>query len=97
MRKLKKSSGETLVETLVAILIVTLSSLLFLQMTMTSLNISGEAKKMDTDYQASLSAAEEQKTKIATGTITVSGRDYSVTYYGTGETGALTAYSGEAG
>ena len=93
MRKLRGTSGETLVETLVAILIVTLSSLLFLQMTMASVKISGEAKEMDTEYQTALSAAEEQKTALSTGTITVGEREYAVTYYGTGETGALASYS----
>ena len=98
MRKLRETSGETLVETLVAILIVTLSSLLFLHMTMASVKISGEAKMMDSQYQTALSAAEEQKTKVSAGTITVGGRDYSVTYYGTGESDALASYStGEGG
>lgn len=99
MKKLRCASGETLVETLAAILIVTLASLLFLQMTMASVRINRDARQMDADYQAALAAAEDQRERTADspGTATLSGSEtegtewsYSIDYYGGGN---LTSYA----
>lgn len=94
MRKLKQSSGETLVETLTALLLITLSSALFLHLTLTAGQISSKTKQQDALYQEELSAAEAQQTVIASGTVTVDGRSYAVDYFSSGETDAsLISYS----
>lgn len=87
MRRKRCSSGETLVETLAALLLVVLSGLLFLQMTMTSTKMSAQAKELDALYQRVLAAAEKQGETASSGSIEIGDRDYAVNYY---------AYSGES-
>lgn len=102
MRKLKNRSGETLIETLVSILIVTLASVVLVQMVITSVQISSKSGSADKDFSAALTAAEEESTKIGQGTVTITGNgntySASVNYYGGGSgSKALTSYSaGEA-
>lgn len=82
MRRKRSSSGETLVETLAALLLVVLSGLLFLQMTMASTKMSAQAKELDSLYQRVLAAAEKQgAAPVASGSIDIGGRDYAVNYY----------------
>lgn len=81
MSRKRSSSGETLVETLAALLLVVLSGLLFLQMTMASTRMSAQAKELDALYQRVLAAAEKQGDMVSSGSIEIGGRDYEVNYY----------------
>lgn len=81
MKKNRITSGETLVETLAAILLTTMSGVLFLQMTLASARIGGETKDMDARYRQMLNAAEEQQTSFEQGTVTVGDKSYEVDYY----------------
>lgn len=81
MSKRRHSSGETLIETLAALLLVTLSSVLLLQMTITSGKISARTRARDSAYRAALAAAEEQSSPVSTGTVQVDGRAYSIVYF----------------
>ncbi|WP_306569503.1 hypothetical protein [Faecalispora jeddahensis] len=82
MRRKRSSSGETLVETLAALLLVVLSGMLFLQMTMASTRMSVQSKEMDALYQKVLAAAEQQTSPaLSTGSIDIDGRSYDVRYY----------------
>lgn len=98
MRKLKNCSGETLIETLVSILIVTLASVVLVQMVITGCQIGMESGKADKTFSSALTAAEGESTSKGNGTVTISGTngEYTVPveYYG-GGTGnhSLTSYS----
>ncbi|HOQ14763.1 MAG TPA: hypothetical protein PKZ58_06735 [Bacillota bacterium] len=57
-RKLRSRTGETLVETLAAILIVTFSGILLVTSIMTALKINKTAEESDAKYRAELNVAE---------------------------------------
>lgn len=94
MRRKRGQAGETLVETLVALLIVTLASLLFLQVTTASSQICEKTANADSGYEKALADVEEQSGSGTPGSIAVGGRSYVVRYY---NSGGLTAYSAEKG
>ena len=77
--------GETLTETLVSILILTLSGLLLLTATMAANKVNQAAVKMDADLREQLQYAEMQRRNVAygagTGSVTVNGVVYDVTVY----------------
>ena len=85
MKKRLNHRGETLTETLVSILILTLSGLLLLTATMAANKVNQAAVKMDTDLREQLQYAEMQDRDVAyaagTGTVTVNGKEYFVTVY----------------
>lgn len=85
MRKLRSHSGETLVETLAALLLIALTSAVFLQAVLSSAHSGAEAKKDDGLFRQNLSAAERQDAASGTdGSVTVDGKAYAVTYYQSG-------------
>lgn len=98
-RKLARRSGETLIETLVSVLIVTLASIVLVQAVLTSVQIGSSSGSADKAFSSALTAAEEQKSPAGSGTVTLSkdGTVYDsakVQYYGAGSGGkALTSYS----
>ena len=98
MRKLRNCAGETLIETLVSILIVTLASVVLVQMVVTGCQIDTESGKADKMFSSLLAEAEGEETSKGSGTVTISGTngEYTVPvkYYG-GGTGdrMLTSYS----
>lgn len=104
MYKLQKRAnrGETLVETLAAILVIALSATLLVQLTMTSTRLNRNVEQADGDFRAELAAAEGLQEPQA-GVLTVQGAmdtySYEVEYYG--EADALRAYrlpsGGDAG
>lgn len=61
-RKLHSSRGETLIETLAAILIASLSVALLFTCIMASVRMDETARAADARYYAALSAAEKQET-----------------------------------
>ncbi len=85
VKKLKSSRGETLVETLCALLLITMTSSLFLTLTLSSARISSQARADDKAYRRSLSVAEAQSRVLSSGNIVIRGRSYPVTYYGSGD------------
>ncbi|WP_294856275.1 hypothetical protein [uncultured Oscillibacter sp.] len=103
MRRKRRTSGETLVETLAAILIAALASILLLQMTVVSVRINEKARQMDEDYRTALSAAESQREGSFAGEDVAIALDspekkwnYSVSYYHH-QSGELTAYAAQGG
>lgn len=91
----RRTSGETLVETLVTILVVTLSCLLFMQFTMASTKINREAQDADAAFETVLSTAEQQQSASSSGEVAIGTRSYDVDYFiGTGsETIKIVSYS----
>ena len=85
MKKRLNHRGETLTETLVSILILTLSGLLLLTATMAANKVNQAAVKMDADLREQLRYAEMQRYDVAygarTGRVTVNGKEYDVTVY----------------
>ena len=83
MKKRLNHRGETLTETLVSILILTLSGLLLLTATMAANKVNQAAVKMDTDLREQLQYAEMQDRNKSggTGSVTVYGKEYNVTVY----------------
>ena len=89
----RANRGETLVETLAAILVIALSATLLLQLTMTSTRLNRDVERADGDFRAELAAAEGLQ-ELQAGELTVQGAlgvySYEVEYYG--EADALRAY-----
>lgn len=85
MKKRLNHRGETLTETLVSILILTLSGLLLLTATMAANKVNQAAVKMDADLREQLQYAEMQRRDVAYGAgtdrVTVNGEVYDVTVY----------------
>lgn len=95
MYKLHKrvNRGETLVETLAAILVVALSTVLLVQLTMASTRLNRDVERADSSFRAELAAAEGLQEPQA-GVLTVQGAlgtySYEVEYYGAAD--GLRAY-----
>lgn len=81
----RASKGETLVETLVAIVIITFSAIILVNMTIASTNINRKVESSDTNFREELAAAEGLQNP-AKGQITAKSESgtyrYSVEYYG---------------
>ena len=82
MRKLKSRSGETLAEVLVAILVVAVSTSLFLGMVAVSARINRQAVKADARFYRAMSRlecfeAEEQAVEQRNGSLRVEGSGVS--------------------
>lgn len=96
--KLHSSGGETLVETLTAIVVVVFSSLLLLMSAAVATRFNQSAKRLSQAYQTALSQAELRTADPRTGTVTITGKDgkeqqITVDYY-TGDN-TLTSYTKE--
>lgn len=79
MKKLKNTSGEALIESLVSILLVALSALLLAQMTEASSHFNRNAQQASLEYHEALCAAEEATT-TETGQIRIKGARKTYTY-----------------
>lgn len=62
MKKLKNRKGETLIESMIAILVFTLSSVMLYTMATAASDINLTAKKADKDFQAQVVGVEQGKT-----------------------------------
>lgn len=94
IKKSKRSfKGETLIETLVAILILTISAMVLAEMTATSVRINRSVENIDAEYRTNL-AAVENRTSPEDGTISIKSGEktfsYEVEYYG--KVDGLTSY-----
>lgn len=99
MDKLRAKRGETLVETLAAILIVTLASVVLLTTAMTAARVNQAAGDSDTEFQEKLRIAEEQ-TNSSNRSVAITMEDsveyrYNIEVFG-GEDG-LRSYAYSAG
>ena len=98
LNKLKSKKGESLVESLAAILIFTMASIVLFSMVSTAGDINGKAKAKDAEIQAHMVAVEKGESAAKTGTgevtFTLNGSNIAkvdVDIYG-GKDGSLFAY-----
>lgn len=85
MKKLRSSKGETLTETLVAVLITALSALLLATLTGTAVSLSQKADTAAEALYGQISQAEEAGGDPRAGTVTVNGETVQVYFYGAGD------------
>lgn len=99
-KKLKSKAGESLVESLCAILIFTMASIVLFSMVSAAADINATAKEKDAENQAHLVAVEKGEVKNGGGTVTftlgegtgaVEIAEVEVDVYG-GQNGSLFAY-----
>lgn len=95
-RKPRTKRGETLVETLVAILIVVLTSMFFLTTTITIAKINTKTRTADSSLRQEQIVAERQKDESSSGQVEIKANgkttQYDVTFYG--KAGDLQSYTG---
>lgn len=91
MKKLRSSSGETLIEVLASILVVALSVTLLYTLILSASSINRRAKELGSRYETEYAAAEN-RTGQTSGTVSIGGAQVPVYYYSSGD-GALTAYA----
>lgn len=92
--KLRSRRGETLTETLAAVLIVALSSVVMLTMTMSALRIDQAAEEMDRQLQEEQAAAERQDVwELRQVEVRVGGNTYAYEVHRTGGGGKLASYA----
>lgn len=93
-KKLKSQRGETLIEALVAILVVVVSGLTLYFAVITAARVNAAASAADTLFHLETNAAEQQGSVASTGKITITGsgisKEADVSY--TGGAGQLTSY-----
>lgn len=77
-KKLKSKAGESLVESLCAILIFTMASIVLFSMVSAANDINGKAKEQDAKNQAHLVAVEKGEVKNGGGTVTFTLGDSTV-------------------
>ncbi len=70
-RKLKNKAGESLIETLCAILIFTMASVVMFTMVNTAANINKQVKEMDAKNQAHMIAVEKGEASAKNGTAVI--------------------------
>lgn len=97
--KLRSRKGETLTETLVAVLLVGLASVVLASMIGAASRMSGLALERDKNLYEEITAAETQKDSGQNGDVTIkiggSNKSMTVTYYG--EEGQLNSYAYKKG
>ena len=94
MKKLRSSKGETLTETLVAVLITALSALLLATLTGTAVRLSQKADGAARALYGQISQAEAGG-EARPGSVTVNGETVPVWFYGAGD--GLTSYRAKGG
>ena len=78
MKKLKSKKGESLIESLVAILIFTMSSILLYSMLSTAAQLNLKAKEADEAHQAQMLYAEQAENASARGSVRFSFRQNGI-------------------
>lgn len=94
--KLKSARGETLTETLAAILVVSLSAVVLTAMSVTSVHINRAADEADRQFREEVLAAELQEageSGTARAAVTAPGLSYHYTVRITGGEGRLASYA----
>ena len=84
MTHTRRTSGETLVETLVGILVCSLAAVMLMSAIVSAAHINKLAQDRDGKLQAQQQAAEQKDSSAACGstTGTLGGTTYDLTYYG---------------
>lgn len=97
-KRFGKSKGETLVETLSAVLIVALTSVLLLSLTMTSAKLNRQSAEFGKRFQTELAAAEQGGgDRKGTVTILVPGNEYKYDVVYSGSQDQLFSYETKGG
>ncbi|MEF9853060.1 MAG: hypothetical protein RR879_06360 [Hydrogenoanaerobacterium sp.] len=91
VKKLRCSSGETLVETLVAVLVMTCASVLFATMLLSASHMNNEAQQQDIKHYEQISAAEAGNPLAGSKSVTITENVVPVTIL------TVTAYGTEGG
>jgi len=98
LKLIQNKKGETLLETLVAILILTVSAMLLAEVTASSTRINLDAEKVDKKYREDLEKVEKRETPIS-GEVTIKSGGttytYDVNYYG--DKSGFTSYATKEG
>lgn len=98
-RKLRSRKGETLTETLVAVLLVGLASVVLASMISAASHMSAQALERDTALYNEITVAEAQSSGVQNGSVTVeiggSSQNFNVAYFG--EEDQLHSYSYDKG
>ncbi len=81
-RVVRDTAGDTLVETLAAIIVCTMATIILLTGTVAASNINKMAATRDQDLQGQRQNAENYGGNPQSGTVSVDGTQYSVNYYG---------------
>lgn len=97
MKKLTGKRGETMVETLAAVLIVAVAAAMLATMVASAVRITSRAKEADAAFYQELSAVEKGKTKLDEKTVHISvtgtgTREETMTVDRYGTADGLTAY-----
>ena len=71
LTRLKETRGETLIESMIAILIFTFASILFLTLVTSAANINTTVKEADESFQAQQLAVEKNETATASATVSL--------------------------
>ncbi|NCB42298.1 MAG: type II secretion system protein [Clostridia bacterium] len=91
VKKLKKKSGESLLEALIAILVIAITSSILMMYVQSSSKINNEAKVAFAVFGEEMSAAEAQVYEGST-TIVINGYDVDVNYSGQIDENELHSY-----
>ncbi len=98
MKKKLSTKGETVIETLVAILILTISAMLLAEVSATSVRMNQKIETVDAKYRDELAVVEKRESpQSGEVTITSGGNAYTyeVDFYG--NEGNLTSYQAKPG
>ena len=71
LTRLKETRGETLIESMIAILIFTFASILFLTLVTSAANINTTVKEADASFQTQQLAVEKNETATASATVSL--------------------------
>lgn len=82
LERFSANRGETLVETLCAILVSSFAIVMLTTAVVASATANKAADDRDAVLQVEQQAAESHSDAVGTGTVTLGGASYSVTYYG---------------
>lgn len=94
----QNNKGETLIETLVAIIVLTVSAMLLAEVSASSIKINNQAEAVDTRYRNELANVEKRESPVVGDIQIKSGSNtytYEVEYYG--DLVGLTSYTSKAG
>lgn len=94
-KKLRSRRGETLTETLAAVLLVGLASVVLASMIGAASHIRAQALEQDASLYQEIASAESRTGAGSSGFVKVDGEQFDVTYYG--EEGQLRSYAYEKG
>lgn len=96
LTRLKNTRGETLIESMVAILIFTFASILFLTLVTSAANINTTVKEADESFQAQQLAVEKNETATEQATVSLKKGDTELLAENAYQKFAVTKADGDA-